>query len=57
MWLVGVYDPALTETIANVMGQLGVKRALVVSAEIIWINYIEHKDGCIRIKRWSCKNI
>lgn len=29
--VVGVYDPALTETIANVMGQLGVKRALVVS--------------------------
>ena len=29
--VVGVYDPSLTETIANVMGQLGVKRALVVS--------------------------
>ena len=29
--VVGVYDPALTEIIASVMGQLGVKRALVVS--------------------------
>ena len=27
--VVGVYDPALTEIIASVMGQLGVKRALV----------------------------
>ena len=29
--VVGVYDPALTKIIASVMGQLGVKRALVVS--------------------------
>ena len=29
--VVGVYDPALTEIIASVMGQLDVKRALVVS--------------------------
>lgn len=29
--IVGVYDPALTEIIASVMGQLDVKRALVVS--------------------------
>lgn len=56
--VVGVYEPALTETIANVMGQLGVKRALVVSGrdhmdEIT----LSTKTGCIRIKRWSCKNI
>ncbi len=29
--LVGVFDPALTETLANVLGQLGSKRAVVVS--------------------------
>lgn len=51
--VVGVYDPSLTETIANVMGQLGVKRALVVSGR----DHTEYKDCCIRIKRWSCKNI